>query len=349
MKIAILGPVTTKTYFGGVAVFDEELAAGFKHNKWEVVLITNQKNADSEKNGVPIRMINAISARKIIKEESPDIILASLQYAKYWRFCKENAIRIYFLHGFFNRSYYGKLKSEVASLYQRLIAKQSHYVFANSYFTKMVNDQFFGIHTNQVFHLGVTTEYYNAILNTNIPKEKGAILYVGRLVSAKGIGNLLGAMKVLKDGGMPYKAYIAGDGPDKEKLEKYVAKNNLDVHFLGRVSQKDLVTYYSKAEIFVSLNPSEPFGIVFPEALLARCKIVCPCTGGQVEYLMDYKDTVAFVDEASPDAVANGIERLGKSPVAAELSDKYTQAFRYDTVAKEMIDYLNVRGKTNGS
>lgn len=49
MKIAILGPVTTKTYFGGVAVFDEELAAGFKHNKWEVVLITNQKNADSEK------------------------------------------------------------------------------------------------------------------------------------------------------------------------------------------------------------------------------------------------------------------------------------------------------------
>ena len=169
------------------------------------------------------------------------------------------------------------------------------------------------------------------------------------LVSAKGIGNLLGAMKVLKDGGMPYKAYIAGDGPDKEKLEKYVAKNNLDVHFLGRVSQKDLVTYYSKAEIFVSLNPSEPFGIVFPEALLARCKIVCPCTGGQVEYLMDYKDTVAFVDEASPDAVANGIERLGKSPVAAELSDKYTQTFRYDTVAKEMIDYLNVRGKTNGS
>ena len=45
MKIAILGPVTTKTYFGGVAVFDEELAAGFKHNEWEVVLITNQKKA----------------------------------------------------------------------------------------------------------------------------------------------------------------------------------------------------------------------------------------------------------------------------------------------------------------
>lgn len=349
MKIAILGPVTTKTYFGGVAVFDEELAAGFKHNKWEVVLITNQKNADSEKNGVPIRIINAISASKILKEESPDIILASLQYAKYWSLCRSNAIKIYFLHGFFNRSYYGKVKSELASPYQRLITKQSQYVFANSYFTKMVNDQFFGIHTNRVFHLGVTTEYYNAILNTKIPKEKGTILYVGRLVSAKGIGNLLRAMKVLKDRGMPYKVYIAGGGPDKEKLEMYVAKNNLNVQFLGRVSQKDLVAYYSRAEIFVSLNPSEPFGIVFPEALLARCKIVCPCTGGQVEYLMDYKDTVAFVDEASPDAVANGIERLGKSPVAAELSNKYIQTFRYDTIAKEMIDYLNERGKTNGS
>lgn len=49
MKIAILGPVTTKTYFGGVAVFDEELAAGFKHNEWEVVLITNQKTLIQKK------------------------------------------------------------------------------------------------------------------------------------------------------------------------------------------------------------------------------------------------------------------------------------------------------------
>lgn len=349
MKIVILGPVTTKTYFGGVAVFDEELASGFKHNEWDVVLITNQKNADSEKNGVPIRIINAISASKIIKEEKPDIILASLQYAIYWRLCRSDAIKIYFLHGFFNRSYYGKLKSELASLYQRLIAKQSQYVFANSYFTQMVNDQFFGIHTNHVFHLGVTTEYYNAILSTKILKEKGAILYVGRLVSAKGIGNLLRAMKTLRVRGMSYKAYIAGDGPDKEKLEMYVAENNLDVQFLGRVSQKNLVAYYSRAEIFVSLNPSEPFGIVFPEALLARCKIVCPCTGGHVEYLMEHKDTVSFVDETSPDAVANGIEELEKFPAAAGLSDKHMQAFCYKTVAKEMIDYLNERGKTNGS
>ena len=82
------------------------------------------------------------------------------------------------------------------------------------------------------FHLGVTSEYYSAILNTVVPKEKGAILYTGRLVSAKGIGNLLGAMKVLKDGGMPYKAYIAGDGPDKEKIKKSnVAKNNLECAF----------------------------------------------------------------------------------------------------------------------
>lgn len=349
MKIAILGPVTTKTYFGGVAVFDEELAAGFKHNEWEVVLITSQKNADSEKNGVPIRKINAISASKIINEEKPDIILASLQYAKYWSFCRSNAVKIYFLHGFFNRSYYGKLKSELASLYQKLISKQSQYIFANSYFTKMVNDQFFEIYANQVFHLGVTTEYYNAILNTNVSKEKGTILYVGRLVSVKGVGNLLRAMKVLKDRGMPYKAYIAGDGPDRENLGAYVEKNNLDVNFLGRVSQKDLVDYYARTELFVSLNPSEPFGIVFPEALLARCKIVCPCTGGQVEYLMDYKDTVAFIDETSPNAVANGIERLGKSSTAVGLSDERMRSFQYDFIAKEMINYLNKRDVTNGS
>lgn len=348
MKIAIIGPVTTKSYYGGVAVFDEELASGFIQNKWDVVLITNQRDADAEKSGIPVRIVNSFSARRVIKKENPDIILSSLQYAKYWKFCSNNAIKIYFLHGFFNQIYYGKLKSELASFYQMMITKRCHYVFANSYFTKMVNSQFFGIQADHVFHLGVTSEYYNAILSTKVPKEKNTILYVGRLVSAKGVGNLLEGMKFLKDRGMTYKAYIAGDGPDKEGLEKFVEKNNLDAHFLGRVSQKDLVDYYSRAEIFVSLNPSEPFGIVFPEALMARCKIVCPCTGGQVEYLMNYKDTVAFVDETSPNAVANGIERLGKTPVVANLSDETIRSFRYDIIANEMIDYLYERNKTDG-
>ena len=81
------------------------------------------------------------------------------------------------------------------------------------------------------------------------------------------------------------------------ELKKIVDEYHLNVVFLGRITQENLAHYYSLSEIFVSLNPSEPFGIVFPEALLSQCKIVCPYTGGQVEYLSDYSKSVAFVDE----------------------------------------------------
>ena len=43
MKIGILGPVTTSKYFGGVAIFDEEIANGFEQNNCQVVLLTDQK------------------------------------------------------------------------------------------------------------------------------------------------------------------------------------------------------------------------------------------------------------------------------------------------------------------
>ena len=344
MKIAILGPITTKKYYGGVAVFDEEIATGFSENGWETVLITDQKEAEENKNGIPIRIVNIFTAKKVIKKEKPDVVLASLKYAMYWKNCGKNMVKVYFLHGFFNRSYYGKIKSEIGSWVQRLFTRKSNYVFANSFFTKMINDQFFGIKTDKVFHLGVTSEYSNTIRDKNIKKEKNTFLYVGRLVQAKGVGYIVEAMKLLQDKGIYYKTYIAGDGDDMIELKKYVNDYKLNIHYLGRISQKELVTYYEKSEIFISMNSSEPFGIVFPEAILAKCKIICPYTGGQVEYLVDYKNRISFVDEKSPKSIAEGaIKLLNQSSIENRENkneDKLYKDFDYINVAKRMISFL---------
>ena len=45
MKIGILGPVTTSKYFGGVAIFDEEIANGFEQNNCQVVLLTEDRKS----------------------------------------------------------------------------------------------------------------------------------------------------------------------------------------------------------------------------------------------------------------------------------------------------------------
>lgn len=65
MKIGILGPVTTSKYFGGVAIFDEEIANGFEQNNCQVVLLTDQKEEKINKDKFNIKKNYYINATQI--------------------------------------------------------------------------------------------------------------------------------------------------------------------------------------------------------------------------------------------------------------------------------------------
>lgn len=345
MRICVLGPIRTKDYYGGVAIFDEEIALGFLENGCEVVIATNQLEAKNiiNVNNVPVFYIDKIKFNNYIYEIKPDIILASLDYAKYLLFLKTSAKKIYFLHGFFNQAYYGKLISIFAVIYQKILISSCDLVFANSYFTKMINNDFFGIKSDRVFHLGVTNNFFHEVTHEKCIKIRKTILFAGRLVSAKGIDKLIKAVEILSNKHIEYKLYIIGDGSEKHNLEKFVDEHNLSVEFLGRLEQKDLIRYYMQSDIFVSLNSSEPFGIVFVEALLSECKILCPKTGGQVEFLSDYSEGVSFIDADSPKSIADGLIRLLKSDVRPRLSLKEKEKFTYKKVANNILDFVDLK------
>lgn len=113
---------------------------------------------------------------------------------------------------------------------------------------------------------------------TNRTVEKtGRIVFLGRLVSRKGCDRLLHAIAA-----MPAKlratteVFIAGDGPDKPKLEKFVKQHNLtNIHFLGYIdedSKSDLLASAQLA-VFPALG-GESFGIVLIEAMAAGAGVV---------------------------------------------------------------------------
>ena len=70
MKIGILGPVTTSKYFGGVAIFDEEIANGFEQNNCQVVLLTDQKEEKINKDIVAMGLKNTKLNRKTNDERT---------------------------------------------------------------------------------------------------------------------------------------------------------------------------------------------------------------------------------------------------------------------------------------
>jgi len=342
VKVCILGPVTTPSYFGGVAVFDEGLARGFVDNGCAAFLATDQKDAVENANSiVPVRKIAGRNFKRILEQEKPDYIIAQLAYAKHLFGVKTNAKKIYFLHAFFKRSYYGLVKSALAVIYQKLLIRQCDMVFSNSYFTDMINRDFFDIPSDAVFHVGVSDEFFSQSMSLmDMPKEKNSIFFAGRFVPAKGVDRLIEAAEILASRNTEYHMYIAGDGPEKKRLTQYVAEKGLPVQFVGRLNQAEIAKQYRKAEVFVSLDISEPYGIVFCEALMSNCRIACPVTGGQIEILNDYPERVAYVNARSAESIANGIEKMLNTNALAELTLEEKERFSYHHIATQMIGYF---------
>ncbi len=135
------------------------------------------------------------------------------------------------------------------------------------------------------------------------------ILYIGRLEKRKGLKFLLKAYRQLSEVDHSVRLQIAGDGPDKEKLEELVRNWQLkNVDFLGFVSSTEKLKLIQNAAVFCSpARYGESFGIVLLEAMACGVPIVAGDNPGYVSVLkergqiglVDPKDTDDFVRKLS--------------------------------------------------
>lgn len=339
MNIAIIGPVTTKSYFGGVATFDENIAVAFSKMEHEVILLSSQSDLiEGTIHNIPVRKITLLNA----KDFKIDIAICSLGDVKFLG--RINAkFKIAFLHGFFSIRFYGMLKAMVGIAYQKFFFRYADAVIANSKFTRFMNNETAGIQTNGAVGLGVSYDFINELKEKeSIERETRSILFAGRLVNVKRVDRILEAVKILKDEGVGCHLYIVGEGLEKDKLVQYSRRYNLDTTFTGKVDQKQIVDCYKRSEIFISLNESEPYGITFCEALLAGCKIICPSTGGQVEFLQQYPNTAKILQYDSVEQIAAAIKGLFdvKNTDPVNLND-----YTYEKTANEILDIVKQKGK----
>jgi glycogen(starch) synthase len=108
------------------------------------------------------------------------------------------------------------------------------------------------------------------------------LLFVGRLVSDKGVDLLLEAVAALSRQGLRPGLDVVGEGPERPQLEARVAELGLSrVRFHGSVTGEALVRAMNKHRILVV--PSryrEPFGIVALEGAACGCAVVASGGGG---------------------------------------------------------------------
>lgn len=101
------------------------------------------------------------------------------------------------------------------------------------------------------------------------------VLFVGRLVAAKGVDVLLLALAELERSGTPLACAIAGDGPERKALERQAAALGLSaVTFVDEVAPAELPTFYAAADVFCLPSFEEPWGVVVNEAMSAGLRVV---------------------------------------------------------------------------
>ncbi len=105
------------------------------------------------------------------------------------------------------------------------------------------------------------------------------IVFLGRLVNRKGCLELVKGYHLLsqQNGSSVPNLIIAGDGPDRQKIEDYIKKHTLSakVKLLGRVSEQDKANLLSSAKIAIFPSKGgESFGIVLIEAMAAGAGVV---------------------------------------------------------------------------
>lgn len=184
--------------------------------------------------------------------------------------------------------------------------------------------------------------------NPRVPKIKKFadgkinILFVGRIEKRKGLIYLLRAYRLLqkKDG---VRLIIVGEGPFKERCQKYVRENHLkEVHFEGKVTEK-IPSYYRSADIFVS--PAifgESFGIVLLEAMASGVPVVAFSNEGYQEILRGKKGCFS-VKPRDFRALSQKIEILVKNPdlrrKMGRWNEKDAQKYSWSKVASEILDF----------
>jgi glycosyltransferase involved in cell wall biosynthesis len=112
------------------------------------------------------------------------------------------------------------------------------------------------------------------------------LIFLGRLVSDKGVDLLLNALAQLKSIGLTPQLTIVGQGPEEPKLRQQA--QDLDIHnqvgFVGAKVDHELAQLLNAHQILVVPSRwQEPFGIVALEGIACGCVVVGSAGGGLKE------------------------------------------------------------------
>lgn len=134
------------------------------------------------------------------------------------------------------------------------------------------------------------------------------LITASRLSLKNGIDDLISSLAHLPQS---VKLLIAGDGEDRDKLEKLVEEHGLArrVSFFGQYGHDQLPELLQASDIFCRPSLSEGLGNSFLEAMASGIPIIGTPVGGIPDFLKD-GETGVFCQPRNPESIAAAVQRI---------------------------------------
>jgi glycosyltransferase involved in cell wall biosynthesis len=140
------------------------------------------------------------------------------------------------------------------------------------------------------------------------------LIFLGRLVSDKGVDLLLDALAMLAAEGLRPRLSIVGEGPEELRLREQAGRLEIagQIDFLGLKTGPELVELLNHHRILVAPSRyNEPFGIVALEGIACGCVVVGSAGGGLKDAIGPCGETFRNGDAAD---LARVLGRLLRHP-----------------------------------
>lgn len=204
----------------------------------------------------------------------------------------------------------------IANMTKKILQQAQAVIVVGDQLREDVTTRFGVPDTNvHVMSMGVDTSVFKYVEKEaareqlNLPQEEKVMLFVGNIIRAKGLLELVEAFDSLKMSLPDSSLFVIGSQKDShfvEELRSFIRDKDVeDIHFKEPLGQAELSLWMSAADALVLPSHHEGFGLVALEAMSAGTKVVATDVGG-LSYLL--KDGAGILVEAeNPDSLAQGM------------------------------------------
>jgi len=190
-------------------------------------------------------------------------------------------------------------------------------------------------------------------LDAAVTPRCGELVFVGRLVSDKGLNILFDALAFLELRGQRVSLTLIGEGPEASALRRQAETLGIAgrVHFVGRRVGAELVASLNAHQVLVVPSVwEEPFGVVALEAIACGCVPLVARSGG----LPDAVGSCGLVvSRGDSEALAQGINALINQPAVLECyragAAVHLARHTRDRVARDYLQVIDDAHRTHAT